>query len=147
MDLKFPVTVVVNEALRVRGWVEHHIPLGTRTAACNRTKQTGGSLQAGFFLSFLPLINLEIIITWLPWISGAQGPYVFCFAKSFILKHTSWFKMPVEAYVSNRKEKQKIGSRMLCLHWFLRTNARNSSHGFFLYYRGYCMYVCTVCMA
>lgn len=53
MDLKFPVTIVVNEALRVRGWVEHDIPLGTRAAACNRTKQTRGSLQGGFFLSFL----------------------------------------------------------------------------------------------
>lgn len=53
MDLKFPVTVMVNEALRTRGLVEHYIPLGTRTAACNRTKQTSGSLQGDFFLSFL----------------------------------------------------------------------------------------------
>lgn len=77
MEMEFLVTVVVNEELRSRGQVEHYIPLGTRMAACNRKKKKSGSPQGS--LSFFSLTNLEIIIEWLPWISGARGSYVFCF--------------------------------------------------------------------
>lgn len=56
MDLKFPVTIVVNETLRVRGWVEHYIPLGTRAAAwlhvTGQSKREVRSRVVSFFLSF-----------------------------------------------------------------------------------------------
>lgn len=144
MEMEFLVTVVVNEELRSRGQVEHYIPLGTRMAACNRKKKKSGSPQGS--LSFFPLTNLEIIIAWLPWISGARGSYVFCFRAKAFYPEASWFEMSVGAPMSSQKKKQKIGSRVLYLHLLLRINASNCSHGFFLYYSGYNLALCA-CLA